>query len=175
MNKYPWETLVFNRLRRRKTTPCDQSPVPSHLFRFNFPIPFNSDGGTYDICSGSLITNKHILTSAECLLKNKLDIFEDTTNIHIKRKEEKDKNDNFMRKSPEYSDAECIFVLIGIKNKDKALEEVPLPLFGIKHRYIHPHAFSHVNEFNYNIGKGMFFVFYELLQQLTIFFTNHLN
>ena len=53
-NRYPWQVLVFN----KKDKDAD-------IYNNN---PNNRD---YDICSGSIISSSHILTSAECLLKNK--------------------------------------------------------------------------------------------------------
>ena len=148
VNKYPWETLVLNKLK----DPCDRSP---NIFRESIP-----DGVNYDICSGSLITNKHILTSAECLLRNKKEIFEEDTN---KRKENDD------RKTPEYSNAECIFVLIGMKSKDNVLSaDYPI---SVKHHHVHPHAFSHVNEYNYNIGiKACYCILFLHSKLLSIYY-----
>ena len=53
-NKYPWQVLVFN--KKDKDTNIRNG---------------NPGERTYDICSGSIISSSHILTSAECLLKNK--------------------------------------------------------------------------------------------------------
>ena len=53
-HKYPWQVLVINKL-------VDSSGM----------FHEDPDGSNFDICSGSIISNKHILTSAECLLKNK--------------------------------------------------------------------------------------------------------
>ena len=69
-NKYPWQVLVFNRLRK----------VYQMYGR-------NPDGTNFDLCSGSLISNKHILTSAECVLKNKnnnKDEFSAKENVRVK-------------------------------------------------------------------------------------------
>ena len=69
-NQYPWQVLVFNKL--------------SH---YNPPLGSNPDGTNFDLCSGSLISNKHILTSAECVLNNKNDnrkIFNQAENIVVK-------------------------------------------------------------------------------------------
>ena len=71
-NKYPWQALVFNKLTN--------NPNLGSLGR-------NPDGTNFDLCSGSLISNKHILTSAECVLKNKIDnkkIFNEPENIIVK-------------------------------------------------------------------------------------------
>ena len=52
-NKYPWQVLVFNKKDK------------------NADIRNSNPNRDYDICSGSIISSSHILTSAECLLKNK--------------------------------------------------------------------------------------------------------
>ena len=44
----------------------------------------NPDGTNFDLCSGSLISNKHILTSAECVLINKNDkIYNEPENLLV--------------------------------------------------------------------------------------------
>ena len=71
--KYPWEVLIFNRLQETDTVPAgtrcslDES---SALFK----TETTPDTKKYDLCSGSLISNVHILTSANCILKNRLDM-----------------------------------------------------------------------------------------------------
>ena len=80
------------------------------------------DGITKDICSGSIITNKHILTSAECLLKN----------------EANDKEG--------YNDHTNINVQLGDANRGKSTFEAIAPNGIIPH----PEAFSH--GYIYNIG-----------------------
>ena len=73
-NKYPWQVLVFNKIRTNPSSPLSG-------------LGANPDGTNFDLCSGSLISNKHILTSAECVLKNKNDnqkIFNEAENIIVK-------------------------------------------------------------------------------------------
>ena len=53
--QYPWQALVFNKRIEN-----------AGLVHTN---PWNN-GNNFRICSGSIISNKHILTSAECVLKN---------------------------------------------------------------------------------------------------------
>ena len=71
--KYPWEVLIFNRLQETDMVPAgtrcslDES---SALFK----TETTPDTKKYDLCSGSLISNVHILTSANCILKNRLDM-----------------------------------------------------------------------------------------------------
>ena len=122
--KYPWEALVFNRLK----VPCDTT---TNLYKDNHP-----DGVNYDICSGSLISNKHILTSAECLLTNKEILLSSYHNEKIRA---------------EYSDATCIFVFLGFADKNDAINNGELRR--IKERYVHSQAFTDISEFNYNLGK----------------------
>lgn len=44
----------------------------------------NPDGINQDICSGSLLSNKFVLTSADCVLKDKQhNVYNDATNIHV--------------------------------------------------------------------------------------------
>ena len=128
-NKYPWTTLVFNRLIK----PCRSYYDPdARLFKEHDP-----DGVGYDICSGSLISNKHILTSALCILVNKNAI--DSQSIFSSKK------------PPEYSNPECIFAIVGYTNKDEALNAEKISR--IRNRYPHPQAFSDIQEYNYNLGR----------------------
>ena len=47
-------------------------------------IDGNPDGMNQDICSGSLLSNKFVLTSADCVLKNKqYNVYNDAVNIHV--------------------------------------------------------------------------------------------
>ena len=54
-NKYPWQALVFNRLEGSR------GPGDS-WYRDIAP-----DGQKYDICSGALVTNQHVLTDGPCV------------------------------------------------------------------------------------------------------------
>ena len=100
-HKYPWQVLVINKL-------VDSSGM----------FHEDPDGSNFDICSGSIISNKHILTSAECLLKNK--------------------NNNLI----EYSDKEMIFVKLG-DHERRAGEYV-----SIKHIVPHEKAFTEGYNYN---------------------------
>ena len=83
------------------------------------------DGITKDICSGSIITNKHILTSAECLLKNKANDEEG------------------------YNDPDNIRVQLEDANRKHATTKNIAPNGIIPH----PQAFSH--GYSYNIGMQL--------------------
>ena len=87
------------------------------------------------IASGSLITSKHILTSAECLLKNKDEIENQKNNKKVK---------------PEYNKKECFYVIHGLMDKSSA--NTDRYLLPIKNHFVHGHAFTDVKEFNNNLG-----------------------
>merc|ERR1719291_716275 len=87
------------------------------------------------MCSGSLITSKHILTSAECLLKNKDEIENQKQNKKVK---------------PEYNKKECFYVIHGFMDKSSA--NTDRYLLPIKNHFVHGHAFTDVKEFNNNLA-----------------------
>ena len=82
-NKYPWEVLLFIRIGKEGT---ESSTEYGFIFESSCPT-FQSDWDTWNVwdqrkdedehktktkqCSGSLITNSHILTSAECVTSNR--------------------------------------------------------------------------------------------------------
>ena len=82
-NKYPWEVLLFIRIGKEGT---ESRTEYGFLFESACPT-FQSDWDTWNVwdqrkdedehktktkqCSGSLITNSHILTSAECVTSNR--------------------------------------------------------------------------------------------------------
>ena len=121
---------MFNRLRKPCTT--QYNDIDTQLFKNQDP-----DGVAFDICSGSLISNKHILTSALCILVNKNAI--DSQSIFSSKK------------PPEYSKPECIFAIVGYTNKDEALNKEKISR--IRNRYPHPQAFSDIQEYNYNLAR----------------------
>ena len=97
----------------------------------------NAPGVDYDLCSGSLITNHHVLTSAECLLTltNREMILDSLSEDKIR---------------PEYSKAECIYVTMENLDKEQMLEKY---YYSVEHLHIHDQAFTDINDYNYNIGK----------------------
>ena len=120
--KYPWEAIVFN----AKHDYCDNT-AQSDLFKHARP-----DGESFDICSGSLITDRHIITSAACILQNR---------HHM---------ESIERHTFTFTKAPCLYASVGIidwfdaVNKGKILE--------VQDRYLHEEAFTHMYNFNYNIG-----------------------
>ena len=97
----------------------------------------NDPGLEYDLCSGSLITNHHVLTSAECLLTltNREMLLDSLSEDKIR---------------PEYSKAECIYVTMENLDKEQMLEKF---YYSVEHLHIHDQAFTDINDYNYNIGK----------------------
>ena len=120
--KYPWEAIVFN----AKHDYCDNT-AQSDLFKHARP-----NGDSFDICSGSLITDRHIITSAACILQNRHDM------------------ESIERHTFHFTKAPCLYASVGIidwfdaVNKGKILE--------VQDRYLHEEAFTHMYNFNYNIG-----------------------
>ena len=120
--KYPWEAIVFN----AKHDYCDNT-AQSDLFKHARP-----NGESFDICSGSLITDRHIITSAACILQNR---------HHM---------ESIERHTFTFTKAPCLYASVGIidwfdaVNKGKILE--------VQDRYLHEEAFTHMYNFNYNIG-----------------------
>ena len=116
---------MLNRLKG----PCDTTT--KQLFKDT-----NPDGVNYDMCSGSLITNKHVLTSAECLLTNKEALLGSLKEKKVKAV---------------YSEANCMFVFLGKTNEmGKWAKEMRI----VKDHHIHPQAFTDISQYNYNLGKG---------------------
>ena len=105
----------------------------------------------YDICGGSLITNKHILTSAECLLKNRKEMEEWRDNNDIINNIINNKDN--ARMIPHYSKPECLFVFLGYMDKNKAILQSSEDIRTVKKSHIHDQAFSAINEYNYNLGN----------------------
>jgi len=109
-NQYPWQALVFNKA-------IDDAGVHNS----------NPNRNNFKICSGSIISNKHILTSAECLLKNQ------------------------NNKHEGYSDKRYIKVKIGHPIRYSSIHQ----LKGIKQVIPHEKAFT--EGYNYNIGSNLHF------------------
>ena len=109
-NQYSWQALVFNKA-------IDDAGVHNS----------NPNRNNFKICSGSIISNKHILTSAECLLKNQ------------------------NNKHEGYSDKRFIAVKIGHPIRYSSIHQ----LKGIKQVIPHEKAFT--EGYTYNIGSNLHF------------------
>ena len=127
--KYPWKALIFNRLISEWADCNTVNNVFLSVFKTQAP-----DGVQYEMCSGSVITNKHVLTSADCLLKNRKDM------------------EGPEKKNAEFTDASCLFVIVGFSNKMAAMMNDD-NFLKVRDRHVHPHAFTDVTEYNYNIGE----------------------
>ena len=155
-NKYPWEVNVYNRIDkqgRKRLTPC---PSPDTIQTFGDLLSDQNSGGqwggvSYDICSGSLISSRHVLTSAECVAQNRRQkyrlqhytIVKDTIDEQDHSRQDNSKIDAY------YSKPNCIFILMGYTSKDYASSK---KLFKIKTVTPHPQAFS--KGYNYNLGNS---------------------
>ena len=128
-SKYPWEVIIFNRLKHSGGQCPSDEP---QFFKGK-----NPDGVDYDICSGSLISNKHLLTSADCILKNRAEMEAQHTNRE--------------KVVPQYSAASCLFAILGQTNRVAAVNHEQIQT--IIKRYPHEQAFTNVNQFNYNLGN----------------------
>ena len=129
--KYPWEALIINNNPQGLISACDQTS--KQFFRDNPPDELN-----YIMCAGSLITNQHVLTSAECLLSNR-ELLVDNMNVDKIR--------------AEYIEPKCIFVFLGITDKEAMIDDGNF--YKVKKHHVHYEAFTAINKYNYNLGKGL--------------------
>ena len=65
MSKYPWAVLLFNRLQL-SCLPLGKAMTMKLQY-----FEENENFIEFDICGGTLITKKHIITSAECVAENR--------------------------------------------------------------------------------------------------------
>ena len=124
--KYPWEAIVFN----AKHDYCDATDK-SELFKHSAP-----DGVKFDICSGSLISDRHIITSAACILQNRADMEQFTWTIA--------KHHFTFTKAP------CLYASVGITDWVAAVNDGKI--LEVEARYLHDEAFTETTNYNYNIG-----------------------
>ena len=125
--KYPWEAVVFN----AKHDYCADT-ARAELFKGKDP-----DGEHFDICSGSLIASKYILTSAACILQNR---------------EEIEKHDLTVAKHQlSFTKAPCLYASVGITDWKVAVSGGKI--LDVKDRYLHDDTFTDITNYNYNLGK----------------------
>ena len=87
---------------------------------------------------------KHILTSAECLLKD--------VEILRSRYEETGDLNQFLAQHTSYVENCNLFALVGYDSERKANEKYPpAPLIRVKEQHIHENAFKY--GYKFNIGK----------------------
>ena len=153
-NKYPWEVNIYNRIDmegRKRLIPC---PSPDTIQTFGDLLIDQNGGGqwggvTYDICSGSLISSRHVLTSAECVAQNRRQKYTPehyTLVIDSIDDQDHSRQDN-SKIDARYSEADCIFILMGYTNQENARMS---KLFKVETVTPHPQAFS--MGYNYNLG-----------------------
>ena len=160
MLKYPWAVLIFNRLSLTclgldEVMTMNKQYYEEHVEK---KIP-------YDFCGGTLITKKHIITTAECVAENReRDAFTDHTSSIAHQYHQ-------MQKTPHGSvfpaakidvvyNRPCnIFALMGYtdinkaKVKDEKLAEIKkITTYSDEH---HEH-YSFSKGYNYNLGRLVF-------------------
>ena len=174
-HKYPWEVNIYSRVdtlawKKQIDCSCYQPPLcPDASEKWTFDMQ-QTDQHTqnivntreptkrakYNVCSGSLITSKHVLTSAECVARNRNHPYPRrwySTWDKI-RDQDENKQDN-SKLDVKYNEPECIFVLLGYPNQTNAIS-VKAELLRVKRIHHHPKAFT--EGYNYNLGNLSFII-----------------
>ena len=123
--KYPWEAIIFNTKHQYCKIMNGKNP----------------DGVFFDICSGSLITDKHIITSASCILQNRDDVEGYNPNSN--------KPDN-PKHIPQYTKPECLYTSLGLGDWKEAVDKCNI--LKIEDTVVHADALTNINHHNYNLG-----------------------
>ena len=174
-HKYPWEVNIYSRVdtlawKKQIDCSCYQPPLcPDASEKWTFDMQqkdqhtqniVNTREPTkrakYNVCSGSLITSKHVLTSAECVARNRNHPYPRrwySTWDKI-RDQDENKQDN-SKLDVKYNEPECIFVLHGYPNQTAAIR-VKAELLRVKRIHHHPKAFT--EGYNYNLGNLSFII-----------------
>ena len=153
MSKYPWAVLLFNRLQL-SCLPLGKAMTMKLQY-----FEENENFIEFDICGGTLITKKHILTTAECVAKNRYKSSVKGTPSIVSQY-------NAMQNTPhgsafpatkievEYSKPCNIFALMGYTNRNKAKEnDEELAQMQKITTYTDEHNYSFSKGYNYNLGS----------------------
>ena len=122
---YPWEAIIFNTKHQYCKIMNGKNP----------------DGVFFDICSGSLITDKHIITSASCILQNRDDVEGYNPNSN--------KPDN-PKHIPQFTKPECLYTSLGLGDWIEAVDKGNI--LDIEETLVHGDALTNINHVNYNLG-----------------------
>ena len=122
---YPWEAIIFNTKHKYCKITKGQNP----------------DGVFFDICSGSLITDKHIITSASCILQNREEFEKYNPNSN---------KPNNPKHIPQYTKPECIYTSLGLGDWKEAVDNCNI--LKIEDTLVHGDALTNINHHNYNLG-----------------------
>ena len=128
--KYPWEAIIFNTKHKYCKITKGKNP----------------DGVFFDICSGSLITDKHIITSASCILQNRDDVEGYNPNSN--------KPDN-PKHIPQFTKPECLYTSLGLGDWIEAVDKGNI--LDIEETLVHGDALTNINHVNYNFGNYCFY------------------
>ena len=128
--KYPWEAIIFNTKHKYCKITKGKNP----------------DGVFFDICSGSLITDKHIITSASCILQNRDDVEGYNPNSN--------KPDN-PKHIPQFTKPECLYTSLGLGDWKEAVDKCNI--LKIEETLVHGDALTNINHVNYNFGNYCFY------------------
>ena len=153
--KYPWEALLFMRLGHKTSA---QSTNTGMVFgTFNCPV-FSNDRDSWGLldqqndetkgnkvmtkrCSGSLVTNRHILTSADCV----------AINSDYLRTQYTNKANTNIRPTVRWINACNVFAFLEYFWMEKAFAETHIKLKRFKS--ITPHGKAFTEGYKYNLGN----------------------